>query len=74
MMLICCDAFPERSASAASLASFAIGLSTMTTPAIMGAIAERFGFSIPMLGICVSMLLSAPVMWLAMRDPRKQKE
>lgn len=74
MMLICCDAFPERSASAASLASFAIGISTMTTPAIMGAIAERFGFSIPMLGICVSMLLSAPMMWLAMREPGNRKE
>lgn len=74
MMLICCDAFPERSASAASLASFAIGISTMTTPAIMGAIAERFGFSIPMLGICISMLLSAPMMWLAMREPGNRKK
>lgn len=71
MVLLCCESFPERSASAASLSSFAVGVSTLVTPALMGAAAERFGFTLPMIAICICMLLSALVVYLAIRAGRQ---
>ena len=67
MVLISCESFPERSASAAALSSFAVGVSTLATPALMGAVAERFGFTLPMLAISACMLLSALTTHLAIR-------
>lgn len=67
MVLISCESFPERSASAAALSSFAVGVSTLATPALMGAVAERFGFTLPMLAISLCMLLSALTVYLAIR-------
>lgn len=69
MMVVCCQAFPERSSSAASLSIFGTCFSTMFTP-LVGKMGERFGFTVPMLIVCASLALSAVAIQIAMRKKR----
>jgi len=52
-MLICIDAFPGRTASAASLTTICVSSATLTAPLWMGVMSGQVGgFLIPMLMIC----------------------
>lgn len=58
-IIICCDAFPQRTASASSLCALTSGIAAMTAPLWMGGMAEYMGFQIPMVIACGCLLASA---------------
>lgn len=58
LVILCCDAFPERTASASSLFVLAVSLSTMVIPALMGRLIEVSGYLTPMLVITGCLFLS----------------
>ena len=58
-VLMCTEAFPGRTASAASIFSIASCIATMTAPLWIGALSEHTGFRVPMVMISCFLLLSA---------------
>lgn len=60
VVIMCCDAFPTRTASASSIMVFASVTSYMTAPLWMGAIAQQSGnFQLPLTLVCITMALSS---------------
>lgn len=59
LVIICCDAFPQRTASATSIVVFGISLASMTAPAAMGAIMSAAGAQTAMLCITVCTVIAA---------------
>ncbi len=51
-VLVCCNEFPHRTASASSICTLAGGAATLTAPLWMGEMAERLGFKVPIIIIC----------------------
>ena len=49
LVILCCDAFPTRTASASSIVVFGVSLAAMTAPTIMGAVMESSGHQTAML-------------------------
>ena len=62
LIIICCDAFPERSASASSLFVFGVCLSSFIMPTLTGKMIELFGFLKPMIMLGVFLALSVVVL------------
>jgi len=58
-ILMCCETFPERTASASSICTISAGVASLTAPLWMGGLSEFTGFLLPMVMICCAMLLSA---------------
>jgi len=59
-MLICIEAFPDRTASAASITTLCSGSAILTGPLWMGVLsAQTGGFLVPMLMICGCLILAA---------------
>ena len=58
-VLICCEAFPDRTASAASLCTFSSGIAALTAPLWVGALSEYTGFRLPLVLVCCSLLVSS---------------
>lgn len=58
IIIICCDTFPQRSASASSLFASGICLSTFITPVLTGKLIEIYGFTVPMLLISLFLVCS----------------
>jgi len=70
-MLICFEAFPERSASAASITSICVGLSNLTAPFWMGFMSEYTGgFLIPMIMVCGCLFVAAALIFFKVREKR----
>ena len=68
-ILMCCETFPGRTASASSLATLASSVATLTAPLWMGAMAESTGFRIPLLLVCAMLVLSVIlVVWVGRRE------
>ena len=59
LVLMCCEAFPERTASATSIYLIGGGIASITAPLWMGIMAEHTGFFLPMFLISCAMLISA---------------
>lgn len=49
LVILCCDAFPTRTASASSIVVFGVSLAAMTAPAVMGAVMTSAGYQAAML-------------------------
>ena len=49
LVILCCDAFPTRTASASSIVVFGVSLAAMTAPAVMGAVMTSAGYQTAML-------------------------
>lgn len=49
LVILCCDAFPTRTASASSIVVFGVSLAAMTAPAVMGGIMTAVGYQQAML-------------------------
>ena len=64
MVVMCCNAFPERTASASSIVVFGVSVSALIAPPVLGWIIEQTGYTIPMWGICICLLLSVGVLLL----------
>ena len=62
LVILCCDTFPERSASASSIIVLGVSLSSMVIPPAMGALMISTGYVIPMLFITVCLFLSVLVL------------
>ena len=63
-MLMCIDAFPDRTASAASITTLCVGTASLTAPFWMGALsAVAGGFMIPMLMICGCLFAAAALIF-----------
>ena len=67
LIMMCIEAFPERSASATSLVTIASGVSTLTGPLWMGGLAEITGFRLPMIMISCSLAAAALVIFFQNR-------
>lgn len=65
MVVMCCNAFPERTASASSIVVFGVSASALIAPPVLGWIIESIGYTVPMWGIAVCLLLSVGVLLLA---------
>jgi len=62
-MLITIDAFPDRTASAASITTLSSGISTLTAPLWMGALSGYTGFLIPMIIVNCCLLLASALIF-----------
>ena len=67
LVILCCDAFPKRTASASSLVVIAVSAASLTCPALMGWLIQRTGYIFPMLLITVCMGASALIVLKVMR-------
>ena len=63
LVLMCGEAFPERTASAASIYSLANNIVLLTTPLWMGILSEHTGFLFPLAMICVALLMSSTLVF-----------
>ena len=61
MVILCCDAFPGRTASASSVVVLSVSLSALIVPQVMGALIESAGYTLPMLLICACLPASAAI-------------
>jgi fucose permease len=61
LILMCTDAFPDRTASAASIASLTGGAASLTAPLWMAGMSEYTGFQPPMMIVCGAMFASGLV-------------
>ena len=67
-ILLCTEAFPGRSASAASLGSISGGIATLTAPLWMGGLSEYTGFRIPIILICCCLFVSTFMIFIKYRQ------
>ena len=58
LVIICCDAFPTRTASASSLFVLGVSLASFASPAVMGHFIETTGYQAPMFMIAGCLLAS----------------
>ena len=58
-VLICCEAFPGRTASASSLCTLSSNAAALTTPLWMGILSEYTGFQLPLILTCCALFVSA---------------
>ena len=70
-ILICTEAFPERTASASALCYIAVGIGFLSAPLWMGALSDTTGFLFPMILICCVFFVSATLIFI---HGRKKKE
>lgn len=59
MVILCCDAFPERTASASAVVVLSVSLAALIVPGVMGKLIEVAGYTTPMLLICACLPASA---------------
>ncbi|MEF9989142.1 MAG: MFS transporter [Christensenellaceae bacterium] len=67
LVIMCCDTFPKRTASASAIVVFAANAATMLGPVLIGEIASVTGFRFPMYLICGLMLISILCIFLLTR-------
>lgn len=58
LVILCCETFPERTASASSVIVFASALATLIVPAAIGQLIQSAGYLLPMLIITACLFLS----------------
>lgn len=63
-VILCCDLFPTRSASASSLVILGISFAGLLSPLVMGKLIERVGYGLPMGLLCICVVLSVAVLKL----------
>lgn len=65
LVILCCDLFPERSASASSVIVLSVSLAALIAPSVMGAVINASGYLTALILILVCLILSVPVLLLA---------
>ena len=67
LVILCCDAFPERTASASAIVVLAVSISGFIGPVAMGYMIEKFGFIVAMLASTACLLISSAFISIATR-------
>ena len=62
MVVMCCNAFPKRTASASSIVVFGVSASSLIAPPLIGAVIEAAGYSIPMWGMTACLVISVLIL------------
>gem|GEM_PF-333136 len=73
LVILCCDAFPERTASASAIVVLAVSIATFIGPVVMGRMIEGLGFTIPMLAATGCLLVSVVFVRLATKRTPVEK-
>jgi fucose permease len=73
-ILMCTEAFPERTASASALCSIAVGIAFLSAPLWMGALSDSTGFLFPMILICGVFFVSATLVFFHGKKSGKRPE
>jgi fucose permease len=77
LVIICCDAFPARTASASSLFVLGVSLASFASPAVMGHFIETTGYQAPMFMIAGCLLASTlaliPIKMVTLANVRDKK-
>lgn len=74
-VILCCDTFPTRTASASSLVVLGISLASLVAPAAIGALIESVGYQFPMVLIAAAVLLSVGVLlWIGKIRPKTRNQ
>ena len=75
LVMMCCDAFPTRTASASAIVVFAVNAGSLVGPFVMGKIAETMGsFRVPMLIITGCLILSSLIILYYARTNQSRRE
>lgn len=67
LVILCCDAFPERTASASSVIVLGVSLAALVAPVAMGALIEQSGYMLPMFIITACLPVSVAITAFAAR-------
>ena len=71
-ILMCTEAFPERTASASALCAISGGIAFLSAPLWMGALSDFTGFLFPMVLICCIFFVSATLVFFHGRQRKKE--
>lgn len=63
LVIISCNEFPTRTASASAITVIAFNLAAMVVPLLIGAMAENLGFTLPMLILLVCLMCSVLIIF-----------
>ncbi len=74
LVIMCCETFPKRTASASAIVVIAVNAASLTAPLWMGAMAEKTGFRIPLLIGCACLAIAAVMIIALGKKLRAQKE
>lgn len=72
LVILCCEAFPKRTASASAIVVLAVSIASFIGPVIMGRMIEGFGFTLPMLAVTGCLLVSVLFVTLATKTQTAQ--
>ncbi|MGB3988985.1 MAG: hypothetical protein WBL32_00390, partial [Acetivibrionales bacterium] len=72
LVMISCNEFPERTASASAITVLAFNLAAMSMPLVIGFLAERAGFLFPMYLLTLCMAGSVLIIWIGRRFAFRQ--
>ena len=67
LVILCCEAFPTRTASASGIVVIAVSVSAFITPVAMGWMIQHFGYFMPMLVITACLFGSVITVYFAVR-------
>ncbi len=67
LVILCCETFPTRTASASSIIVLGVSLSALIAPTVLGRLIEQVGYGIPLWGLTACLPLSAAVLRLCFR-------
>lgn len=73
LVILCCDAFPGRSASASAIVVLAVSIAAFVGPVALGRIIDASGFTFAMLISCACLPLSVLSVRLALKKTGEQK-
>lgn len=62
LVILCCETFPTRTASASSVIVLGVSLSALVVPTALGRLIEQIGYGIPLWGLTACLPLSAAVL------------
>ena len=68
LVILCCETFPTRTASASSIIVLGVSLSALIAPTVLGRLFEHVGYAIPLCGLTACLPLSAAVLLAIRRD------
>lgn len=71
LVILCCEAFPKRTASASALVVIGVSMASFVAPAALGWLIESFGYVLPLLFSTVCVAISSLLVFLATRDKRQ---
>lgn len=72
LVLLCCDAFPERTASASAIVVLAVSLSSFIGPVLISSLIVALGYQYALLSICLCLPLAVVIAWRAVRKKPAQ--